>query len=65
MYPDWRLADGVRARTINSIWESHDTSYYSYDINHHCFDKHISKSHNYPAIIYYAVNNHMYIVRDR
>ena len=64
-YDNWKLADGVRARTINSILKSYDISYYSYDINTNCFDKYITKNKNYPALIYYSVNNHMYIVRDK
>ena len=59
------LADGVRARTINNILKSHDISYYSYDINSKCFDKYISRCHKYPAIVYYSVNSHMYIVRAK
>ena len=64
-YPDWRLVDGVRARTINCILKSHEISYYSYDIHTRCVDKFISKNRNYPALAYYSVNNHMYIVRER
>ena len=59
------MADGVRARTINSILKSYDISYYSYDINTNSFDKYITKNKNYPALIYYSVNNHMYIARDK
>ena len=63
--PDWRLVDGVEAGTINGILKSHDMSYYSYDIHTRCFDQFISKNRNYPALVYYSVNNHMYIVRER
>ena len=63
--PDWRLVDGVRARTINGILKSQDVSYYSYSINNRCFDKFISENHNYPALVYYSMNNHMCIVRER
>ena len=40
-------------------------NYYSYDSNARCFDKFISKNRNYPALVYYSLNNHMYIVRER
>jgi len=62
---DWQLADGVRARMINGILKHQDINYYSYDINTRCFDKFISKNRNYPALVYYSVNNHMYIVRKK
>ena len=58
-------ADGVGARTINGILKKHDLSYYSYDINTRCFDGFISKNRNYPALVYYSVNKHICIVRER
>ena len=61
----WQVAAGVRARTINGILKSHDISYYSYDINTRCVDKFISKNGNYPALVCYSVNNHMYIDQER
>ena len=37
----------------------------SYGINARCFENFISKNGNYPAPVYYSVNNHIYIVRER
>ena len=51
----WQLADGVRSRTINGVLKSHETDYYSYDINARCFDEFISKNRNYPVQVYYSV----------
>ena len=41
------------------------TSYYSDDILNKCFAKHISNSRDYPCLVYYAANNHMYWVGDK
>ncbi len=29
-----------------------------------CFTKHISRNSNYKALVYFAVNNHMYLILD-
>ena len=40
-------------------------SYYAFDITNKCFDKYISTSRNYNALVYFCVNNHMYWVSDK
>ena len=62
--PPWEISQGVRAQTLNSILRANDVSYHSFDIMSKCFDKYISKHRNYPSLVYYAVNNHMYYVGD-
>ena len=40
---------------------------YAYDIMNTCFLKHITphdKFHSYPALFFYAINNHRYLVKD-
>jgi hypothetical protein len=61
----WKIEDGVRTSTLNQILKSHDISYYTYDVCNNCFDKYISKNQNYPALVYYSVNNHMYWIGDQ
>ena len=61
----WNIEDGVRTSTLNQILKTHDISYYTYDVCNRCFDKYISKNQNYPALVYYSVNNHMYWIGDQ
>ena len=62
---NWKLEEGIRTSTLNAILKKHNISYYSFDIANKCFDKNISNSKNYPCLVYYAVNNHMYWVGDK
>ena len=59
-YPNWQVADAVRTSTISTTFKSYDISSYSYDISNLIL---FSKNGNYPALAYYSVNTHMYVVR--
>ena len=50
---------------IKNVCVNLDISMYAYDLNQKCFLKNITKSRNYPALIYYAINNHMYLITDK
>ncbi len=54
--------NGISPRCINSICEKYDISHYVFDISKKCFIKNISKNRNHKALIYFAVNNHMYLI---
>ena len=61
----WKPEDGITAKQINEcICKVYDISHYAFDITNQVFLSHISKNRNYPALSYYAVNNHQYLVRD-
>lgn len=61
---DWTIDQGVRARTINTILRKSDISFYAYDITKQCFDKFVSVNKNYKPLVYYSVNQHMYIINN-
>jgi len=61
----WTLDQGVTPRMLYEICEILDISHYSYDITNKCFLKFVSKNRNYPALVYYCVNSHMYHVENK
>ena len=62
---NWSPDDGVSPRCVNSICEKYDIAHYAFDVNKSCFIKNISKNRNHKALIYFAVNNHMYLILDK
>ena len=50
---------------LKEICKREDISHYCFDITRKCFSKSISKHRNYPALIYYCINNHMYWISNR
>ena len=61
----WTIKDGVSPDMLKQICERLDISHYCFDITRKCFSKSISKNRNYPALIYYCINNHMYWISNR
>ena len=61
---DWERSMGYSSECIMHICKKFNISAYAYDIMNQCFSKYISNSRHYPALFYYAMNNHMYLVKD-
>jgi Zn finger protein HypA/HybF involved in hydrogenase expression len=57
--------DGISASCIDHICHLFQISHYAYDVNDQCFIKHVVKHRNYPALCYYAIDNHMYLVKSK
>jgi len=61
----WNIKDGVSPDMLKKICEIEDISHYCFDITRKCFSKYISRHRNFPALIYYCINNHMYWISDK
>ena len=61
---NWTVEDGISPKCVSSICEKYDIAHYAFDVKKNCFIKHISRNNNYKALVYFAVNNHMYLILD-
>jgi hypothetical protein len=62
----WSPEKGYSPKCIMHICKHFNISMYAYDIMNTCFLKYVltQDKHHYPALFYYAINNHMYLVKD-
>ena len=61
----WKISDGVSPKMMHYICKHFDIGHYCFDINKACYLRYESKNRNYPALVYYAVNNHMYHITNK
>jgi hypothetical protein len=61
---NWNIEYGISPRCVNWIRDKYDIAHYVFDISKQCFIKNISKNRKHKALIYFAVNNHMYLILE-
>ena len=62
---DWKLSKGITNKMLKIWCENKKISMYGMDLDGKVFIKHIVQRSQYPALIYYCVNKHMYVVTDK
>ena len=60
----WDRTMGYSTDCIMHICQYFHISAYAFDIMGCCFKKNIETIRHYPALFFYAMNNHMYLVKD-
>jgi len=60
----WILEHGISPQCVNTICEKYDITHYCFDVNKNIIIKHVGKNRNHKALIYFSVNNHMYLILD-
>ena len=60
----WSLEHGITPQCVNNICEKYDITHYCLDVHKSVIIKSLSKNQNHKALIYFSVNNHMYLIMD-
>jgi 5-methylcytosine-specific restriction enzyme A len=60
----WSEEHGITPQCVNSICEKYDITHYCLDVHKSVIIKSLSKNQNHKALIYFSVNNHMYLIMD-
>ena len=59
---NWTDEDGISPKCLSSTVKN--MILHIMDVNKNCFIKNISKQRQHKALVYFAVNNHMYLISD-
>jgi len=63
--PVYNIDNAFTPAFIDYFCRKYGISHYAYDINKVCFMKYVHKNQNHRALCYYAMDNHMYLVKDK
>jgi hypothetical protein len=63
--PVYDIDNAFTPAFIDFFCKKYGISHYAFDINKTCFMKYVHKNQNKRALCYYAMNNHMYLVKDQ
>ena len=62
--PVYNIENAFTPAFIEFFCKTYGISHYAFDINRTCFMKYVHKNQNHRALCHYAMNNHMYLVKD-
>ena len=62
--PKYNIDNAFTPAFIEYFCKEYGISHYAFDINKTCFLKYVHKNQNHRALCYYAMNNHMYLIKD-
>ena len=62
--PVYNIENAFTPAFIEFFRKTYGISHYACDIYRTCFMKYVHKNQNHRALCYYAMNNHMYLVKD-
>ena len=62
---DYDITNAFTPAFIEYFCQRFGISHYAFDINKTCFMKYVHKNQNQRCLCYYAMNNHMYLVKDK
>ena len=60
----WNIKQGITPEMIEYVFRMLDISVYAFDITKKCFSKYVCKNRHHPALVYYCINDHMYMISD-
>ena len=61
----YNIEDSFTPAFIEFFCRKYGISHYAYDIHNKCFMKYVHTNRNHNVLCYYAMNNHMYLVKDK